>query len=233
MLIGLADGTRRRYEAGMSSAQSETEFLDCAALARTALVSEPFPYVIVPGFLRPAMLDGVHADFPRVDRAGSFPAGELSYGARFRQLLAELEGPALRAAIEQKFAIDLTGRPTMVTVRGQARLADGKIHCDSKTKLITVLLYLNAKWEAPGGRLRLLRSADSLNDPLAEVPPDAGTLLAFKVTPNSWHGHEPFEGQRRAIQLNWVTDQDVVRREQSRHRFSARLKRLNPFARIA
>jgi hypothetical protein len=30
-----------------------------------------------------------------------------------------------------------------------------------------------------------------------------------------------------------VTDQEVVRREQSRHRFSARLKRLNPFARIA
>ena len=217
----------------MSSEQSETEFLDCAALARTPLAAEPYPYVIVPGFLRPATLEGVHADFPKLDRAGSFPVSELSYGTHFRRLLAELEGPALRAAIERKFAIDLTGRPTMVTVRGQARLSDGQIHCDSKTKLITVLLYLNAKWEAPGGRLRLLRSAEDLNNMVAEVPPDAGTLLAFKVTPNSWHGHEPFEGQRRAIQLNWVTDQDVVRREQSRHRLSARLKRLNPFARIA
>jgi SM-20-related protein len=183
--------------------------------------------------MRATTLDAVHADFPKVDRAGSFPVSELNFGERFRALLAELEGPDMRRAIEQKFDIDLAGRPTMVTVRGRARLADGKIHSDSKTKLITVLLYLNPQWEAPGGRLRLLRSADSLDDMVAEVPPDAGTLLAFKVTANSWHGHEPFEGQRRAIQLNWVTDQSVVRHEQSRHRLSARLKRLNPFARSA
>ena len=41
----------------MSSEQSETEFLDCAALARTPLAAEPYPYVIVPGFLRPATLE--------------------------------------------------------------------------------------------------------------------------------------------------------------------------------
>ncbi|HUN49549.1 MAG TPA: 2OG-Fe(II) oxygenase [Candidatus Sulfotelmatobacter sp.] len=217
----------------MNSEAGATEFLDCAALARTALATDPFPYVIVPGFLRAGTLARIHADFPRLDRAGSFPSTELTYGDSFGRLLAELEGPVLRAAIERKFAVDLAGRPTMITVRGQARRADGKIHSDSKSKLITVLLYLNAQWEAPGGRLRLLRSNRDLDDVAAEVPPDAGTLLAFKVTDNSWHGHEPFEGQRRAIQLNWVTDQDVVRREQSRHRFSARLKRLNPFARIA
>jgi hypothetical protein len=217
----------------MSIEPAEAEFLDFAALATAAVAAEPFPYVIVPGFLRPGTLDGVHADFPEVDRAGSFPVSELRYGERFRRLLAELEGPAMRAAIERSFAIDLSGRPTMVTVRGRARAADGRIHCDSKTKLITVLLYLNAKWEAPGGRLRLLRSAGDLDDMIAEVPPDAGTLLAFKVTPNSWHGHQPFEGRRRAIQLNWVTDASVVRHEQSRHRLSARLKRLNPFARSA
>jgi SM-20-related protein len=46
------------------------------------------------------------------------------------------------------------------------------------------------------------------------------------VTPHSWHGHEPSEGERRVIQLNWVTEDSVVRHEQARHRFSARLKRL-------
>ena len=29
-----------------------------------------------------------------------------------------------------------------------------------------------------------------LNDIIAEVSPIAGTLLAFKRTDNSWHGHE-------------------------------------------
>jgi SM-20-related protein len=85
---------------------------------------------------------------------------------------------------------------------------------------------MNAAWEESGGRLRLLRSAHNLEDYIAEVPPIEGTLVAFKVTPNSWHGHEPIEGERRVVQLNWVRDAAVVRHEQSRHRFSARIKRL-------
>jgi hypothetical protein len=59
----------------------------------------------------------------------------------------------------------------------------------------------------------------------AEVPPDQGTLLVFKNQPNAWHGHEVYEGPRRAIQLNWVRDMGVVRREQIRHRLSAFFKR--------
>jgi hypothetical protein len=33
------------------------------------------------------------------------------------------------------------------------------------------------------------------------------------------------------VQLNWVTEPGVVQRELSRHRWSARWKALNPFAR--
>ena len=98
----------------------------------------------------------------------------------------------------------------MITVRGQARAADGRIHADSRTKLITVLIYMNESWEAEGGRLRLLRSPDGLDDAVAEVPPAAGTLLAFLNTPHSWHGHSPVSGPRRVIQLNWVTSDAVV-----------------------
>ena len=78
---------------------------------------------------------------------------------------------------------------------------DGQIHTDSVTKLITVLIYMNGKWESPVGRLRLLRSPDNLNDVVAEVPPDEGTLLVFRNQPNAWHGFEPFEGPRKVIQL--------------------------------
>ena len=201
-------------------------FFDLAAFAATPLASEPFPYLIVPGFMPRPALDAVAADYPRIAKAGSFPVSELRFGAAFSAMLAELEGPALRDAFAAKFAMDLSHRPTMVTVRGRAQQRDGQIHADSKTKLITVLLYMNARWETPGGRLRLLRSPESLADPIVEVPPIEGTLLAFKVTPNSWHGHEPIVGERRVIQLNWVTDESVVRHEQARHRFSARLKRL-------
>jgi hypothetical protein len=205
-------------------------YLDLAAFRATPLVTDPFPFLVVPHFLRPEGLDKAQADYPAIDKPGSFPPSELRYGPGFAALLAELEGAETRAAFAEKFAIDLEGRPTMITVRGRTRAKDGAIHADSATKIITVLLYMNGKWDRDGGRLRLLRSPDSLENPILEVPPDGGTLLAFKVSPNSWHGHESFTGPRRTIQLNWVTNEDVVRHEQARHRFSARLKKLVPFA---
>jgi SM-20-related protein len=209
-----------------SIVMSGGSLLDLGAFAATPLTSEPYPHLIVPGFLRRHTFDAVAGDYPSIAKPGSFPVSEVQYGAQFQALLDELEGPAMRAAFAAKFAMDLENRPTMVTVRGRAQRKDGRIHSDSTTKLITVLVYMNAGWEESGGRLRLLRSAGNLDDYVAEVPPIEGTLVAFKVTPNSWHGHEPIEGDRRVIQLNWVRDAGVVRREQTRHRFSARIKRL-------
>jgi hypothetical protein len=205
-----------------------TSFIDLAAFERAKLATDPFPYVLVPGFLPAASRNAISADYPKIDRPGSFPAGDLDYGPGFARLLAEIQGDAMRDAFARKFSVDLTGKPTMVTVRGQARMGDGQIHTDTSSKIITVLIYMNEEWEAPGGRLRLLRSNNNLNDMVAEVPPAAGTLLAFLVTPHSWHGHYPASGPRRVIQLNWVESQGVVWRERIRHGISARIKKLFP-----
>ena len=137
-----------------------------------------------------------------------------------------IQGPEFTALVEKKLGVDLKGRPTMVTARGVSAARDGQIHTDSRTKLITVLIYMNNAWEAKTGRLRLLRGPDNLEDVIAEVPPDEGTLLIFQNEPNAWHGFHAFEGPRRVIQLNWVTDMGVVRREQFRHKVSAFFKRL-------
>ena len=205
---------------------SADTYLDIEALQKTPLVTTPFPYVMVPGFVKAAVTEAIDADFPKVDLPGSFPLPTLKYGKAFQEFMEAIRGPEFEHAVEDKFGIDLSERPTMVTVRGQSRANDGQIHTDSRTKLITVLIYLNGKWEAPGGRLRLLRSPDNLNDMIAEVPPDEGTLLIFKNETNAWHGFEGFEGPRKVIQLNWVTDEGVVWREQTRHKVSAFFKRL-------
>ena len=207
-------------------AESPPRLLDLDALRRTPVVQEPFPHLIVPGFLPPESVRAISADFPRIDQPGSFPVDDLRFGPAFSAFLRAIEGAAMRAVFAEKFAIDLAGRPTMVTVRGQARANDGRIHADAASKLITVLIYMNEAWEAPGGRLRLLRAPDDLDSVVAEVPPHAGTLLAFRVTPNSWHGHAPAVGPRRVVQLNWVVSEAVVRRERLRHGISARIKRL-------
>jgi SM-20-related protein len=83
----------------------------------------------------------------------------------------------------------------------------------------------------PEGGLCKGGSGTDLDDVILEVPPVEGTLLAFRRRENSWHGHKPFVGERRVSQFNWVTSEEVVRREQNRHRFSATVKKsFRPFA---
>ncbi len=200
--------------------------LELDALRQTPLVSEPFEYLLVPRFIKAEHLDAIERDFPPIAQGGSFPLNSLRYGPAFQQLTGELLGDELRHIFAVKFDMDLSERPATLTVRGRTRLKDGQIHTDSKTKLITVLLYLNKSWSADGGRLRLLRSEHNLEDVVAEVPPDQGALVAFRCRPNAWHGHHPFEGERRSLQLNYVVDESASRWSSLRHSMSAVFKAL-------
>ena len=182
-------------------------YLRLDAFRSTPIVKEPFEHLVVSEFVDPAGLTAINADYPKISTSGSFPVDQVSFGPAFQTLVDELEGDEFREAFEAKFGLDLTDRPTVTTVRGRCDPRDGKIHTDSTSKIITVLIYMNESWEQSGGRLRLLRSATDLNDIITEVPPVAGTLLAFKRSDNSWHGHEPFAGERRVIQFNWLTSE--------------------------
>jgi len=200
--------------------------LDLDAFQATPLQRDPYDHVIVPCFIRKQAIAAIDADYPRIGKPGSFPLDGLAAGPAFAALADELRGPVVREAFAGKFGVALEGRPTTITVRGRCQRKDGRIHTDTESKIITVLIYMNTEWSGDGGRLRVLRSPDDLGDYAAEVPPDAGTLLAFRRGERSWHGHETYVGERRVIQLNWVTDEAVVRREQRRHRVSAWMKTL-------
>jgi len=201
-------------------------YLNVEAFRATPLTKEPFEHLIVPGFVGARALAEINGDYPQISATGSFPVDQVAFGPAFRRLLDELESEEFRAAFEEKFGIDLSDRPTVTTVRGRCGPADGKIHTDSKSKIITVLIYMNETWQHLGGRLRLLRSASDLNDIIVEVPPVAGTLLAFKRSDNSWHGHEPFVGERRVVQFNWLTSEGNRQIAMLRHQTSASLKRV-------
>ena len=160
-------------------------YLHLDALRAVPVTREPFEYFVVPGFVRPEARAKINADYPKISEGGSFPIAQLSYGPAFREFLDELESDQFREAFEDKFDLELAGRPTTTTVRGQCSPRDGRIHTDTKSKIITILIYINPAWENSGGRLRLLRSADDLDDMIMEVPPVEGTLLAFKRADNS------------------------------------------------
>ncbi len=199
--------------------------LNWEKLANAQFHSEPFEYVLVDDFLRPECKAAILADFPAIERSGSFPLSTLEYGPAFGQLASELFSEPFALAVGERFSMDLSPYPTMLTVRGWCDESDGQIHTDSTNKLITVLLYLNPDWNSDGGRLRLLRSK-KLEDYAAEVAPTMGSLIVFKRSNRSWHGHNPFAGRRMSLQFNWVNSSSYMRRERFRHVVSSVLKRL-------
>ncbi len=200
--------------------------LDAIAAANAA--HEPFSFFVTHA-LDARDLDAIRADFPAIEKPGIFPLEDLKYGPAFAAVIEVMRSPEFTKAIGQQLKIDLTGLPTMVTVRGRAQAKDGRIHTDTKDKVATCLLYLNGAWDESGGRLRVLRSGTDLEDYIAEVPPNGGTLLAFKVADNSWHGHKPFVGERRYIMMNWLRSDAARSRQYGRHQLSAKVKRLIPF----
>jgi SM-20-related protein len=98
--------------------------LNLDAFVTASIATEPFSFVVVPGFIRPAALRMINADYPDISQPGSFPVGQLSYGPAFRAFIGELESVEFRKAFEEKFKIDLSGRPATVTVRGRCSAKD-------------------------------------------------------------------------------------------------------------
>lgn len=201
--------------------------INFSALSGTDVAATPFPYMAAQHVLDPAQLAEISRDFPDIRQPGVFAPSDLSYGTAFARLIEDIEGDALRGIMEQKFGVELGDKPLMITVRGMCQKKDGRIHTDSTDKVLTCLLYLNdGGWNGHHGCLRLLRDGKNLDDAIIEVPPVGGNFVAFLRTDNSWHGHEPFEGQRRYVMFNWLRSNAALVKNVGRHKLSAAFKRI-------
>lgn len=205
----MATAAVRMDEAGES--WDEGALFDLGAFDDAPLEHDPFDYIVVPAFLRPEALAALNRDYPPIEGPSNFSPDKLSYGPAFAAFLDHLRGPALAARFAQKFGLDLAGATTTISIRRFCEATDGHIHTDHKSKLITVLFYFNEDWPHPGGRLRMLRSATDLEDYAAEVVPAGGTMLAFRRTDHSFHGHKPHVGERRILQLSYTKGGDAAR----------------------
>ena len=203
--------------------------IDFDAISKTDVTREPFEFFATPNVLDNKSLTSIGADFPAIKDPGIFPLSELTYGANFERLIEEIRSSELEDILSKKFDVDLAGRPQMITVRGFCQKKDGRIHTDSEDKIVTCLLYLNEPWEETAGQLRLLRNGNDIEDMITEIPPNGGTLVAFKRSDKSFHGHKRYIGPRRYVMFNWVQSRAILAKNIGRHKLSSKFKKLNPF----
>jgi Rps23 Pro-64 3,4-dihydroxylase Tpa1-like proline 4-hydroxylase len=183
-----------------------------------------FPFFhIKNAFLDNVNIESLVNDFPNIRNGGSFPVDSLASGELIHQLIHDLESREVKEILEDKFNINLDAAKVITTLRGYSRNKDGKIHTDSKTKILTVLLYLNKNWSNKEGNLRFLKENNSLEDYIEEIPCTFGSLAAFKVTDNCWHGFIPYEGKRLSVQLNYIYP-EALKSHKIRHKLSSRIK---------
>lgn len=201
--------------------------IDLEALRAAPASTAPYPHFTTGGGVAAAAIPALLADFPDIAEPGFFPIDDVAASGSFAALLRDLQDPAFSAVVGEKLGLDLVGRPTLITVRKWSAAGDGRIHTDSASKLATLLVYLNAAWNDNGaGRLRVLRSDRSFDDYVAEISPVAGTIFGFRRTENSWHGHMPFVGERRVVQITWLVDESKVAHKRRLGKLSRWLKAL-------
>ena len=201
------------------------ELLDKNQINLAKVDSDFFPYFHVENALSHFLNSSdLVKDFPDIDSGGSFPSDNLKEGD-IKKLVEELEGDEFKAILENKLGVDLKDTEVITTLRGFSRLKDGKIHTDSQSKIVTVLLYLNKNWDNKIGNLRLLKKNNDLNNYIQEISSEYGNLVAFKVTDNCWHGFMPFEGKRLSIQLNYIYPKSL-NMHKIRHKLSSSFKKL-------
>ena len=195
--------------------------LDPARLDRpdTLIRDEPFPFMIAHGQLPEQARAELERDFPKYSGAGFFPYDAKECGTSIHALVDALTSPAFASAVGAKLGIDNLGQyPTLVTICRHLNKRHGTIHTDSKSKVATALIYLNSSWhDTSDGCLRFLARIDDIDAAIApEVKPLYGEFVIFKRADNSFHGHLPYEGERRVIQVAWLTSEEEKQRKTQR-----------------
>lgn len=193
----------------------------------TIRVTTPFAFLIARRQLPESAREELARDFPRWRSAGYFPHRARECGPSINRLVEEISSPAFADALGERLGFPGLGSyPLLVTLCRSLNHRHGTIHTDSRSKIVTALLYLNDNWPVTSaGCLRFLGRADDIDALLApEIQPIYGTLAAFRRTDNSFHGHLPWAGERRVIQAAWLTSEEEKRRKTHRATLSRLVK---------
>ena len=201
-----------------------SNIIDYDVIRRAELHRTPYDYVMGTGAIRAAEVPALRESFPDIKLTGFHPLSQMKVDGAFARLVEDIEAPEFTAAVSQALDTDLSPYPTLITVRKISAAHEGRIHCDSESKIATLLIYMNEGWLSPEGRFRVLRSDSDFSDYVAEASPEMGSFVAFRRADHSWHGHTPFIGERRVVQIAWVRSQAEIDRKTRRHHMSSLFK---------
>ena len=192
--------------------------IDMEAIRRAEVSRDPYTHMLVDNVLNPDVVPALRADFPNITKPGFLTIDEVEMRGKFKQLIEELESPELSEVMSQRMGLDLHPFPRLTTIRKISQAKDGRSHTDGTAKIMTLLVYMNDAWTDDGaGRLRVLYGPDGFEPYKLEVPPTMGTMFAFLRADNSWHGHPPFAGERRVVQVAWVKNEAELERKKRRN----------------
>lgn len=193
---------------------------------------DPYNFLVGENFIQPSAVEPLKADFPDLKEPGFFTEsdiGDAIHGA-FAKLLEDLKSPEVSKIVSEKLDIDLVNKPKMITIRKLSAAKDGRIHTDGEAKIATMLTYLNDTWDGTdAGCLRVLRSDKTFDNYVEQISPLTGTVFAFRRSDDSWHGHTPFVGERRVVQMTWLRSEADVARKEKRGALSHNLKKFFKF----
>lgn len=131
------------------------------------------------------------------------------------KLLDELRSERFTSWLSNGTGISLAGLLRSIGIYFHRNGDYLSVHKDKATKAITAILYLNSDWpDDAGGRFQCFTSAAPDENPVIELSPVGGRLLAFKPTDSSWHAvsevAHPAGEERLTVQLEYWLSTELM-----------------------
>ena len=96
-------------------------YINYKKLEETSLNHNPFKYFIIEDFIKNDYVKSLETAFPKINTTGSMPLASLKYNEIFENFVEELKGDKFREIISNKFSMDLSQKPLMISARGMCK----------------------------------------------------------------------------------------------------------------
>jgi 2OG-Fe(II) oxygenase superfamily len=201
-------------------------------LARRYRNAQPYPHIVIDGFLQPAIIEHIIGNFPSMEQMPTIFREPMSYKGqlsdidgkwpRFSGIFAALQSKPFRDLLTEITAIEDLQEDTILAGGGLHQSpksgfldihVDANFHPDNKTlhRRLNILIYANPSWRPQwGGQLQLWSNENNKPKGIQHsIDPMSNRAVIFSTTRTSWHGVTPItcpeDKARRSLALYYYT----------------------------